>query len=146
MSEACALSSRERHAEIARAAIDSFERRDVAGLFEFLAPDVECRVSGEMMNAGTWHGHEGFTTMAGGWEDVWKEISYEPTEIEALDDDHVLVHVHQRAIGAHSGVPVELSVVYMVEFRDERAVRLHIYPDRESAAGAIGERRGEGAE
>ena len=44
------------------------------------------------------------------WQEPWPEISYETREIETPDDDHVLVHVHQ--------------------------LRLHIYPDRESALAA----------
>jgi ketosteroid isomerase-like protein len=132
------MSERERNAALVRDAVEAFEQRNVAGLFEFLDPEVECHVSGELMNAGTWRGHHGFVEMAAAWEEPWAQISYEAGELETPDDDHVLAHVNQRATGAQSGVPVELDVVYMIELRERRAVRLHIYPNRERALAATG--------
>jgi ketosteroid isomerase-like protein len=129
-------SQRERNVALVGDAVEAFQQRDVAGLLEFLDPAVECHVSGELLNAGTWHGQEGFAEMVAAWEEAWGRISYEAGAFETPDDDHVLAEVRQRAIGAQSGVPVELSVIFMVEFRDARAVRLHIYPDRESALAA----------
>ena len=131
------MSDRERNAALVREASEAFAQHDVAGVLAFLDPAVECHVSGDLMNTGTWTGHAGFAAMAAAWEEPWREIRYETGEVETPDDDHVLAHIRQRAIGAHSGVPVALDVVYMVELRDGRAVRLHIYPDREQALAAI---------
>jgi ketosteroid isomerase-like protein len=128
---------RERNAEIVREAAEAFRVRDMGGLLAFLDPDVESHVSPPLMNAGTWTGHEGFLAMAASWEEPWSEINYETGEIETPDDNHVLAHIHQNATGAGSGVPVELDVVYMVELRDGRAVRMHIYPDRDAALAAV---------
>jgi hypothetical protein len=75
--------------------------------------------------------------MAQAWEEPWAEINYKAGEIETPDESHVLAHVNQRATGAHSGVPVELTVVYMIELRNGCAVRLHIYPDRDAALAAV---------
>jgi ketosteroid isomerase-like protein len=126
-----------RNVELVQAASEAFQRGDVDGLLRFLDPEVECHVSRELMNTGTWRGHAGFAEMMSAWEEPWEGIAYEPTGFEAPAEDHVLVHLHQEATGAHSGVPVELDVVYMIEVRDERATRLHIYPDREAALAAI---------
>jgi ketosteroid isomerase-like protein len=134
------MSDRERNAALVRDAVTAFQEREIAGLLEFLDPGIECHVGARLLNTGTWHGHEGFGEMSAAWEEPWSEISYEATDVETPDDDHVLVHIHQTATGAQSGVPVELDVVYMVEVRDERAVRLHIYPDRETALTATAER------
>jgi ketosteroid isomerase-like protein len=131
------MSDQERNAALVRDAVVAFEQREIAGLLEFLDPAIECHVSSTLMNTGTWHGHEGFGEMSAAWEEPWAEISYEVSEIETPDNDHVLAHVHQRATGAQSGVPVELEVVYLVEVRDGRAVRLHIYPDRDVALAAV---------
>jgi ketosteroid isomerase-like protein len=131
------VSDREDNIALVREAVEAFEQRNIAGLFGFLDPEVECHVSAELMNAGTWHGHEGFVAMAASWEEPWAHISYETGELETPDDDHVLAHISQRATGAHSGVPVELTVVYMIELCDGRAVRLHIYPDRDAALAAV---------
>jgi ketosteroid isomerase-like protein len=128
---------RQRNAQIVRDAAEAFQQRDLDGVLSFLDPAVECHVSGELMNAGTWHGHAGFAAMATAWEEPWEHIDYEVEVIETPDDDHVLAHLHQRATGRQSGVPVELTVVYMIELRDGRAVRLHIYSDRDAARAAI---------
>ena len=131
------MSDRTENVALVREAVEAFEARDAAGLIDFLDPGIECHVSGELMNAGTWHGYPGFLAMSQAWEEPWAKITYETGEIETPDDDHVLAHIHQRAIGAQSGVPVELHVVYMIELRGGRAVRLHIYPDRQAAMAAI---------
>jgi ketosteroid isomerase-like protein len=131
------MSDRGENVALVRDAVEAFEQRNVAGLFEFLDPEVECHVSAELMNAGTWHGHQGFVAMAASWEEPWAQISYETGELETPDDEHVLAHIIQRATGAQSGVPVELEVVYMIELRGGRAVRLHIYPDRDAALAAV---------
>ena len=134
------MSSREQNVALAREALEAFQRRDLATLMGFLDPEIECHVSRELMNTGTWYGHAGFGAMVTAWEEPWEGISYEPTDFETPNDDHVLVHLHQQATGVHSGVPVELDVVYMMELREERGVRLHIYPDRETALAATGQR------
>jgi ketosteroid isomerase-like protein len=134
------MNERERNAALVREAVEAFERRNIAGLFEFLDPAIECHVADGLVNTGTWHGLEGFAQMSAAWEEPWSEISYEARDVETPDDDHVLVHIHQTATGARSGVPVELDVVYMIEMRDRRAVRLHIYPDRDAALAAAAER------
>jgi ketosteroid isomerase-like protein len=128
---------RERHAELVRDGLEAFNREDVAGILGLLDPVVESHVGAGLMNTGTWQGLEGFGEMAAAWGEAWEQNVYELVEIETPDDDHVIAHIHQRATGALSGVPVELSVFYMLEFAEDRAVRFHIYPDRDSAVAAI---------
>ncbi len=53
------------------------------------------------------------------------------------DEHHVIAEVHQEAVGAGSGVPVEMTLYYLFEIRNGRAVRLHMYPDREAALCAV---------
>jgi ketosteroid isomerase-like protein len=136
---------RKRNAQLFRDALDAWNRNDVAGVLALLDPAIESRVSPELMNAGTWRGLEGFGEMAAAWEEAWGESVYELIALETPDDDHVVAEVHQRATGAQSGVPVELTVFYLLEVADERAVRLHIYADRGSALAAIRSREGDGA-
>jgi hypothetical protein len=132
------MSRRKRNAQLFREATDAWNRRDVEAVLEFLHPSVETHVAVALANTGTWHGIEGFGEMAAGWEEVWGELNYEVVATETPDDSHVIAEVHQTATGVHSGVPVELTTFYLAEIsEDERALRLHIYPDRESAVAAI---------
>ena len=54
------------------------------------------------------------------------------------DDHHVIAEVHQTAVGAGSGVPVEMTIFYLFEFRDGQVVRFHLYADRDEALEAAG--------
>jgi hypothetical protein len=118
-------------------AFADFEARNVAGLAGFLHPEVESHVAPSLLNSGRWHGPSGFVEMVQGWEDVWGEITYTLGEIELIDARNVIVHSHQEATGAGSGVPVANDVVYLVEIEGEQAIRFEIHSDREGALAAI---------
>jgi hypothetical protein len=46
------------------------------------------------------------------------------------------MRVTQRGIGKGSGIEVEMKIFYMLEIRDRRATRIHLYADREQALSA----------
>ena len=120
-----------------REAFDAFQARDVQGLTAFLHPDVESRVAPPLMNVGVWHGYAGFIEMTSEWESAFGTIAYEQRGMEAVDDRHVLVAVHQTATGAGSGVPVELDVVFLIEFEGRQAIRFQIHASHDSALAAV---------
>jgi ketosteroid isomerase-like protein len=121
---------------LVRDAFDSFEARDVEGVAAFLHPEVESRVFPPLLNTGAWQGYAGFVQMTSGWESAFGSIRYDERGMEALDDRHVLVAVHQTATGAGSGVPVELDVFFLIEFEGEQVIRFQIHASRESAVAA----------
>ena len=127
----------DRRLGLIKQAFADFEARNVAGLGRFLHPEVESHVAPSLLNAGRWHGPSGFVEMVQGWEDVWGEITYTLGEIEPIDARNVIVHVHQEATGAGSGVRVENDVVYLIEFEGEQAIRFEIHSDREAAVAAV---------
>jgi ketosteroid isomerase-like protein len=124
-------------AELARAGFEAFNRGDLETVLSLLSPDVEVHSVAEMGEEGTYHGHEGYLEWTGIWLDAWEEFQVELIEVEAVDDENVLVHSRQRGRGKGSGVEVEQLGVYLFTVRDGRAVRLHLYGDRESALAAI---------
>jgi ketosteroid isomerase-like protein len=123
--------------ELVRAAFEAFNDEDIEGVVPVLHPEIESHVSPRMMNAGTWHGIDGYREMAAAWFEAWEGLRYEMVELEAPDDRNVLATLRQLATGRGSGVPVEMDVVFLVEVDDGLARRIHIYPDRESAEAAI---------
>jgi ketosteroid isomerase-like protein len=131
------MSRREENIARAQAGIAAFNRGDQAALMEFIHPEVEALVGPRLMNTGTWHGHEGYREMVGAWNEAWGEIQTRPVAVETPDDDHVIVEILQTATGSGSGVPVEMTVFYLLEIRDARAVRVHIYADRQAALEAL---------
>ena len=123
--------------KLIRDAFAAFVQRDVAGLVGFLHPEVESRVFPPLMNVGAWQGPMGFAEMTAGWEEAFGTIEYDIREIELPDERNALVAVHQTATGAGSGVPVELDVWFLIEFRGAQAVRFQIHADRASALAAV---------
>ena len=122
---------------LARAGIDAFNRGEVEVVAAMLHPEVEVHVTDEMANPGTWHGLEGFAEGVGGWSDAWEDLRFEVVDVAAVDDRHVLVFVHQTAVGPESGVPVEMDAVLLFEIEDGRARRFHVHRDREAALAAV---------
>jgi ketosteroid isomerase-like protein len=116
-----------------REGIDAFNRGDASPALAFLADDVECVVGADLMNSGTYIGHEGYLDMITNWGEAWDSVTAEPVSVEDLPDDHLLVEIHQRAVGAGSGVPVEMTIWWVFGFRDGRAHRFHMYADRAAA-------------
>ena len=134
---------RERNSELVRGGIEAFNRGDVAAVMKLLDERVESHVGPGLANTGTWHGREGYVRMVTAWGEAWAEIELRIVGLETPDDGHAVAEVHQRAVGAASGVPVEMTVFFMFEIRGERLLRLHLYADRDAAARAVGEPRPE---
>jgi ketosteroid isomerase-like protein len=127
----------ERNIELVRAGVDAFTRGDIDAVLAIMDPDVEVFTPPGLANAGTYHGHEGFLHWTAQWLEAWEGFSIELEEIEAVGDAHVIAQIHQRARGRGSGVEVEMRIVYMFEARNGKAVRFHLYPDRDSALAAV---------
>jgi ketosteroid isomerase-like protein len=124
-------------AELARTNFEAFNRGGAAAVLGILRPDVEVHSSGEVGEAGTYHGHEGYLHWVQLWMDAWEEFRVEVDEIEELGDGNVLVHVTQHGRGQGSGLEVTQTVVYLFTMVDGLASRLHIYRDREAALQAV---------
>jgi ketosteroid isomerase-like protein len=71
------------------------------------------------------------------WQEAWSEVTLDVRGVETIGDNHILVDVFQRAVGAASGVPVEMDLFQLIEVREGEIKRFHIYPDRESALAAL---------
>ena len=55
---------------------------------------------------------------------------------EELPNDCLLVEVEQHAVGAGSGVPVEMALFWLFGFADGKVTRFHMYGSREAAVAA----------
>ena len=85
------------------------------------------------MNTGTYVGHDGYLEMITDWSEAWGSVTAEVVAVEELAGDHLLIEVHQRAVGAGSGVPVEMTIFWLFQFADGEVVRFHLYADRDQA-------------
>ena len=121
--------------ELARRGIDAYNRGDVEALLEQLDEEVEVYTPPELPNAGTYRGHEGFLQWIGQWDEAWEEFRLEMERIDFVGERYGVVTVRQFGRGAGSGVEVEMRIIQLYEVQGDKATRIHLYPDREAAAG-----------
>lgn len=128
---------RERNERLLREGIEAFNRGDQATLLAMFDPRIECHVAPGQGNPGTWVGVEGFQEMTGAWGEAFSTQESSVVATSFPDEHHLIAEIRQRAVGARSGAPVEMTNFYLLEVRDGRAVRFHIYPDHRSAMNAV---------
>jgi len=125
--------------ELVRRAFEAFERRDLGGVQAVAAADVEVGAAPELPNSATYRGHDGFATWIAEWLDAWGEFRIDVLDVEAIDDEHVVVDVDQTGRGAGSGLEVtQRGLAYLVDVRDGLVTRLFLYPNRAAALAAAG--------
>jgi ketosteroid isomerase-like protein len=82
-------------------------------------------------------GAEGGTQFNEEWAAAWDDWEVEPVDfIEA--GERVVVILHQRGRAKTSGVPVEMGFAQVWEFRDGRAVSMHLYANPDQALHDVG--------
>ena len=90
---------------------------------------------------GRWIGRDG---MAKGWGEMlsaWEDLTVEVEDIVALDDERVLVLLHNHGKGKLSGVDLEQIAsrgANLVHVREGKVVKLLAYFDRERAFDELG--------
>jgi hypothetical protein len=131
------MSSREQHAALLREGMEAFNRGDLEALVRIFDERIESHVAPGLANPGTWHGHEGFLEMVTGWSEAFEAQRNTVVSMRHPDDNHVIAEIHQTAVGAGSGAPVEMTLFYLFEIRDQRAVRLQLHAEYESALAAV---------
>jgi ketosteroid isomerase-like protein len=129
---------REQNIEVARAAIEAFNRGDTASIQKLAAPDFEVRSSQELPNPGNFRGFDGYEQWVGAWLEAWDEFHVEELETEAIDEHHVLMLVRQVGTGQSSGLEITMDAAYLYEVGDDsKLVRFELHLTRESALGAV---------
>ena|SRR5688572_17169711 len=131
------MSKQEENRALVEEAYAAFERGDVETINRFLDPNIEVTISDELMNAGTWHGIDGFWQSVTSWLEAFDNYSVAVHSVDTPDDHHAIVEAHQTATGSASGVPVELTTYFVYRIEDRRAVRYELHATRGAAMAAI---------
>ena len=127
----------EDNVEIVRRGHEAFKEAGEEAIFEYLDPHIDLTPIAELLDSGTFHGHEGFRRWFTEMRDAFGEFGWEPLEFEDLGD-HVLVATRFFAAGRGSGAPVEVMVYNVWTIRLGKAVRVSGYLDRAQALEAVG--------
>ena len=125
-----------------RDAFQVFEREGAEGLLRFAHPDLEIYTEPGLVNTGTYHGHDEFLMWSAQWMDAWENFHNEPKEFIEVGDSIVVVPLVQSATGKGSGIEVEMELIYLVEMREAKASRLHLYATKDRALEVAGELAG----
>jgi ketosteroid isomerase-like protein len=134
------VASREERERIARAGIDAYNAGDAAGMLAVLSPEIEVFASPELVNAGRYHGHEGFLQWIRNWTDAWQEIAVEVIEAIPVGDRQVVVALHQMGQG-RSGIEVSMDLGFLFDIRDDGVCTyLAMLPDADAAVAMARER------
>ena len=131
------MNSQQQHEQLLRDGMDAFNRGDLEGLVRIFDERLESHVAPGLANPGTWHGYEGFAEMVSGWSEAFERQYNTIVSMHHPDEHHVIAEIRQAAVGAGSGAPVEMTLFYLFEIRDGRAVRLQLHPDYDSALAAV---------
>jgi ketosteroid isomerase-like protein len=133
------MSERADNERLLRAGIEAYNRGDVEAMADFFDPGIELYIDTAQGNSGSWQGLDGYREMVTAWQEAFAETRSELLDVDMVDDHNLVAAMRQTAVGAGSGVPVEMTNYYLLEVRAGRAVRFHIYGDRESAVAAARE-------
>jgi ketosteroid isomerase-like protein len=124
--------------ELARTAIDAFNRQDVEAMRALGSDDFVYDWSRSMApNQGVYRGPEGFLEFAREQWDMFSDIRIEPQELIARGN-HVVVPITVRASG-RDDIPVSASSAMLYTFDDGRLVRITLYQERAEALAAASE-------
>jgi ketosteroid isomerase-like protein len=134
--------SPEERIELVRRGIQAYNAADTGALLRTLHPEVEIESSGELMNAGTYRGHDGYLSWVSHWHDAWEDFQQTPEEIVPVGERHVVVRMRSSGRGRGSGLDVAMTVGWTYEVRDRLCVYMAIHPTFEAALAQARDREG----
>jgi ketosteroid isomerase-like protein len=124
------------NAELVQKVLGAYLTGDEDTLREMIPPEGEIYGAPGIINAGTYHGYEGFQAWVRQWNEAWDEVNYELGEMIEVSDFIVVVPAHVVGKGAVSGLEIDSVFGWMYEFRDGKAVRFHTYATVDDALEA----------
>ena len=124
--------------EIVRRAYDAFVRGDTTQAFADIdAGCVATRVA-PMPDITPYYGPEGLVQMLADWLEGFDDFEMVPGEYVDANDKQVLLRMHQRALGAQSGVPIKADFWFVNTMQNLKIVRIDIYGSASQALKAVG--------
>jgi ketosteroid isomerase-like protein len=123
--------------ELVQAAFDAYFRGDEAALLMLVAADVVITQFPEQVDAGEYHGHEGFQRVMADWIGSWDDWSIEILGARE-SGDVVLANVRQQGRGKGSGAPMQAEATFVFTVRASLIARWQMFSSEEQALEAAG--------
>jgi ketosteroid isomerase-like protein len=123
--------------EIAKEAVDAFNRRDVAGFFALAAPDFEWFPAMAGAVEGGYRGRDGIEKYLVDIGDTWEEYRVLAEEFRDLHERVVMLgRIEGRGRGSHAWIDSPTGTIF--EFLGGKMSRLRTYLDHSEALRAAG--------
>jgi ketosteroid isomerase-like protein len=127
----------EANVELVREAYDAYNREGITGILRYLDPEVEWRNAPESPNAGVFIGHEGVLEWQGMVDEGFKDMYFEPEQIDQLPQGQVLVSVRFRFRAPTSDVQVEVPFAHLMTWHDGKVTAFRMYTSKAEALKAV---------
>jgi ketosteroid isomerase-like protein len=130
----------EENVEVVRRTADAYNRGDIDAVLEDVDPEIEWHpllptlLWGE---ATVYRGHEGVRQVVRDLDEAFTELEAEQSEFRDLGDQVIAIG-RFRARGRESGAKTETAIVWLVEFKNGKAMRVREYLDPNEALKAAG--------
>jgi ketosteroid isomerase-like protein len=128
----------EENFEVIRRAAGAFNRGDIDAVLEELDPEIEWHPLLQVLFGGeatVYRGHEGAREFQRDLDEAFTELRAEPSEFRDLGEGVIAIG-HLRGRGRESGATTETTIVWLVNFKNGRAVRVREYLDPKEALDA----------
>jgi ketosteroid isomerase-like protein len=118
---------------LAQGGMDAFNDGDMARMLAVLSEEIEVYASPEMVNSGSYTGHDGFVSWIEAWTDAWEEVTAQVTGNQAVGERHVVISAHQEGRG-RGGIEVSMDLAFLFDVDDQgRCTFLAMVPTPEEA-------------
>ena len=124
--------------EILREVYRQVNEGGFAAIADFVAPGFTMD-SPQAVEASQARDKAGLREWFGKMDEIWERLSFEPTEIVAVDDERALAVVHTSGRAKGSGIEIAQELTHLWTLRDALAVRLETYSTKGEALDAVSE-------
>jgi ketosteroid isomerase-like protein len=123
--------------DLVRSIYAAWERGDFSSAV-WAHPEIEFALA-DGPDPGTWTGMPGTAEGYRTWLSAWTNFRAEPEEYLVLDDERILVLVHNTGRGRTSGLSLdERSAANLFQLENGKVTRVVVYLDRERARADLG--------
>ncbi len=122
--------------EIVRRGYEAFDRGEVTEMLSNVDP--EAIIYRELPDGATYQGPEGLVRAIAEWVEDFDDFNVSAEEFIDANDHQVVVRVHQTAVGAQSGAPIEATFWFVHTLSDARVTRLDMLTSKAKALEAAG--------
>jgi ketosteroid isomerase-like protein len=128
----------EENVEVVREFFRAWEGGDLGGALAVLDPGVITERVHPAPDAQVYRGVEGVVQAGIDWFESFDELVMTGEEFIEVNDEQVLVRVHQQASGDSSGVPVDADFWFLYTLGAAKVTRIDMYMTKAQALEAVG--------